>query len=94
MLSWLGRALWELQSRTNPVWRRISPKREILRAVMLTWVLMWLGCRVAARAICFSSRSRTFKTISPTTSTTGRHLEFERDYNSHTAFRGVLRHYA
>ena len=40
-----------------------------------------------------SSRSHTF-TISPTTSTTGRHLGFERDYNSHNAFRGVLRRYA
>ena len=30
----------------------------------------------------------------PTTSTTGRHLGFEHDYNSHEAFRGVLRHYA
>ena len=33
-------------------------------------------------------------TISPTTSTTGGHLGFERDFNSHTAFRSVLRHYA
>ena len=40
-----------------------------------------------------SSRSRTF-TISPTTSTTGRHLEFDRDYNSRTAFQGVFRHFA
>ena len=31
-------------------------------------------------------------TISPTTSPTGRHLGFERDYNYHAAFRGVLRH--
>ena len=36
------------------------------------------------------SRSRTF-TIS---STTSRHLRFEVDDNSHTAFRGMLRHYA
>ena len=35
-----------------------------------------------------SSRSRAL-TISPTTSTTGRHLGFERDYKSRTAFRGV-----
>ena len=41
----------------------------------------------------FSSRSRTFN-ISPTTSTAGRHLGIGRDYNSNTAFRGVLRHYA
>ena len=40
-----------------------------------------------------SSRSRTF-TISPTNSTTGRHLGIKRDDNSHNAFRGVLRHYA
>ena len=36
----------------------------------------------------FSSRSRTF-TNSPTTSTTGRHLGFKRDFISHTAFRGI-----
>ena len=40
-----------------------------------------------------SSSSRTF-TIYTTASTTGCHLGFERDYNSHTAFRDVLRHYA
>ena len=39
------------------------------------------------------SRSRTF-TISPTISTNGRHLGFERDYNSHSAFRDVLDHHA
>ena len=39
-----------------------------------------------------SSASRTF-TTSPTTSTTGRHVGFERDYHSYTAFRCVLRHY-
>ena len=54
-------------------------------------VLMWLGRRLAARAIYLrfqiDHRSLTF-TISPTTSTTGRHLGFERDYNYHyTAFR-------
>ena len=32
-------------------------------------------------------------TISPTTSTTGRNLGFARDYNSHTVFRGVSRHF-
>ena len=57
-------------------------------AVMLTCVPMWLGRRLAARAICLSfqidHRSCTF-TISPTTSATGRHLGFERDY--YTAFR-------
>ena len=36
-----------------------------------------------------SSRSHTF-TISPTTNATGRHHGFEHDYNSHTAFQGVL----
>ena len=64
-------------------------------AVMLTCVLMWLGRRLAARAICLSfqidHRSRTF-TISPTTSTTGRHLGFERDYNSYTAFGTSIGH--
>ena len=40
-----------------------------------------------------SSRCRTFN-ISPTTSNTGRHLGFERDYNSNTVFQDVLRHYA
>ena len=34
--------------------------------------------------------SQTFTTF-PTTSITGRHLGFERDYNSHSALRGVLR---
>ena len=62
-------------------------------AVILTCVLMWLGRRVAARAICLSFQIgkilRTF-TISPTTSTTGIHHGFERDYNYHTAFRGVF----
>ena len=33
-------------------------------------------------------------TISPTNSTAGRHLGFERDYNSHSAFQGVLYHCA
>ena len=66
-------------------------------AVMLACVLMWLGHRVAARAICLSFQIgqilRTFS-IFPTTSTTGVHLGFERDYNYDTAFRGVLRHHA
>ena len=50
-------------------------------AVILTCVLMWPGRRVAARAICF-------------TLNLGFDLDlgFERDYNSHTAFQGVLRH--
>ena len=55
---------------------------------------MWLGRRVPVRAMCFSFQKgqilRAF-TISPTTST---NLGFERDYNHHTAFRGVLRHHA
>ena len=65
--------------------------------VMLTGVLMWLGCQVAARAIGLSFQIgkiiRTF-TISLPTSTTGFHLGFERDYNYHTAFRGLLRRHA
>ena len=65
-------------------------------AAMLTCVLIWLDRRVAAREICLSfqigQRSRTF-TISTTTSTAGLHLGFERDYNSLTSLRGVLRHY-
>ena len=64
---------------------------------MLTCVPVWLGRRVAAQAISLSFQIgeilRTF-TISPTTSTTGIHLGFERDYNYHTAFRGVLSHHA
>ena len=59
-------------------------------AVIMTCVLLWLGRLLAARAICLSfqidRRSRTF-TISPTTSTTGPHLGFERDYKYLTAFR-------
>ena len=51
--------------------------------------MFWCGW-LAARAICLSfqvdHRSRTF-TVSPITSTAGRHLGFERDYNYHTAFR-------
>ena len=46
--------------------------------------------QVAARGIFLSFQTgqmlRSF-TISPTTNTNGRHLEFERDYNYHTAFR-------
>ena len=60
-------------------------------AVMLTSFLMRLGRRVAARGICLSSKIgqilRTF-TISHTTSATGVHLGFERDFNYHTAYRG------
>ena len=37
-----------------------------------------------------SFRSLTF-TFPPTSNTTGRHLGFERDYNSQTTFRDVLR---
>ena len=55
--------------------------------------LMWLGRWVVALAICLSFgscfRSRTF-TISPSTSTTGCHLGFECDYNSHTAFWSMV----
>ena len=68
-----------------------------LNGSKLICVLMWLGRRVAARVICLSFHKgqilRTF-TISSTTSTTGVHLGFERDYNYHTAFRSVLRHHA
>ena len=60
-------------------------------AVMLTSVLMWLGRRIAAQAICFSElwdRSQiSYFYYFPTTITTGRHLGFECDYNYHTAFR-------
>ena len=66
-------------------------------AVMLTCALMWLGRRVAIRAICLSFQiglDPVLLLFPPTASTTGRHLGFERDCNSHTAFRGVLRHYA
>ena len=56
--------------------------------VMLTYVLMWLGRRLAARAICLSFQidhsSRTF-IKSPTASTPVRNLE--REYNYHTAFQ-------
>ena len=59
-----------------------------LIAKMLAYVLMWHGRRVAAWGICLSLQIyqilRT-STISLTTSATGRHLGFERDYN--TAFR-------
>ena len=68
-----------------------------LNGSKLTCVPMWLGRRVAARAICLSLKKgqilRTF-TISSTASTTGIHLGFEHDYNYHTAFQGVLRHHA
>ena len=59
-------------------------------AEMLAGVLMLLGRRVAARGICLGFQIgqilRTFA-ISPTASTTGRHIGFKRDYNYHTAFR-------
>ena len=59
-------------------------------AELLTCVLMWLGRLVAARGNCLSFQIsqilRTF-TISPTASTPGRHLGYERDYNYRTAFR-------
>ena len=32
--------------------------------------------------------------VAQSSSTTGRHLGFERDHNFHNAFRGVLRHHA
>ena len=47
-------------------------------------VLMWLGCRVVARAICLISQIPNFYFFP--TSTTGRQFGFEGDYNSHTAF--------
>ena len=56
---------------------------------------MWLGRRVAARAICLSLKKgqilHTF-TISSTAGITGVDLGFARDYSYHTAFRGVLSH--
>ena len=68
-----------------------------LNGSKLISVLMWLGRRVAARAIYLSILKgqilRTF-TISSTASTTGVHLGLERDYNYHTAFRRVLRYHA
>ena len=59
-------------------------------AEMLTCVLMWLGCQEEALGICLSfeiGQIHSTFTISPTTSKSGRHLGFERDYNYHTAFR-------
>ena len=44
-------------------------------AAMLQCFLMLLGRRLAARG-----------TVYPTTSSTGRQLGFERDYNYHTSF--------
>ena len=42
-----------------------------------------------------SYRSCTFTIkFSPTTCTNDCHLGFERDYNSHTTFQGVLHHYS
>ena len=53
-----------------------------LNGSKLICVLMWLGRRVAVRAICLSFQKgqilRTF-TISSTASTTGVHLGFELD---------------
>ena len=60
--------------------------------VMMTCVLMWLGRRVAAWAICLTLDLALDPVL--LLSNTGRHFGFERDYNSHTAFRGVLRHHA
>ena len=57
-------------------------------AVMLAYVLMWLGLRVAAWAMRLTldlALDPVLLLFSPTTSTTGRHLGFKRDYNSHTA---------
>ena len=69
---------------------------------------MWLGRRLAGRSIFVvvvvvvvvfgsSSRSGTF-TISPTTSTTDQTVAIldlsVTTYGYHTAFRGMLRHYA
>ena len=67
------------------------PEAGNLNGRRLTCARMWLGRRVAVRGICLSFQIGqilcTFS-ISPTTSTTGRQLAFERDYNYHTAFRG------
>ena len=55
------------------------------------------GPSSSARAICLSFQIGQILrscTISSTANTTGVHLGFERDYNYHTHFRGVLGHHA
>ena len=64
-------------------------------AVMLTCFLMSLGLRIATRTICLSFQVCKIKQFSPLLTLLTAILDlFERDYNSHTAFPGVLRHYA
>ena len=77
------------------------PEAEILMAVMLTCIRMWLDRRVAARDICLIqmtldlSLDPVLLLFSPLLArTTNCHLEFERDYNYYTVFPGVLRRYA
>ena len=59
----------------------------------MTCVLMWLGLRIAAWAICLSFRLTLDLALDPVVfspqlaSTTGCHLGFERDCNSHITFR-------
>ena len=65
----------------------VKSKRQ-LNCVMLTCVVMWLSRRVAARAIFLSFQialDPVLLLFPYTTSTTGNHLGFERDYNYHTA---------
>ena len=63
----------------------------------MTCILMWIGRGVdRGSGDLFELSDRSNKTDPESIKgprTTGRHFGFERDYNSHTAFRGVLRHY-
>ena len=74
------------------MWRRISPKRDGSNADMCSDVA---GPLSSGSGDLFELSDRSNKTIillfPPTTSTSGRHLGFERDYNSHTAF-GLCMH--
>ena len=85
-----------IDTASTPHRHRISLKQEIEMTEMLACVLMWLGHRLVAQGICLSFHIGQILgnfIISPTYSTTGRQLGFERDYNYHTAFR-PLRHHA
>ena len=73
------------------------PKEGNLNGVMLTCIVMWLGSRVTAWVICLTldlASDLVLLLFPPLLSTTGHHVGFNRDYNSHSAFRGVLHHYA
>ena len=52
-----------LQSRTNPIWRRIFLKGGNLNGSNLKCVLMWLGGKVAAQTICLSFQIGQIKLI-------------------------------